>query len=212
MNKSEKFWDRTAKNFDNGESRFEPIHVKTIENSKKYLNENDTVLDYGCATGTKAFALAGHVKKIQSIDISSKMIEGAKSRAVEQNIENVDFLHATLFDERLGDESFDVVLAFNILHLLEDQKQALQRISNLLKPGGLFISNTPCLKEKMAFLNRSELTFALLLMKIGLLPDMLTSFKFSDLEELIAQARLQIVEGERTYFKISGYFAVAKKV
>ena len=45
MDKSEKFWDRIAKNFDKSESPFEPIHVKTLENSKKYLNLSDTVLD-----------------------------------------------------------------------------------------------------------------------------------------------------------------------
>ena len=70
MNKPEKFWDRVAENYDKSESRFEPIHIKVVENSKKHLKESDIVLDYGCATGTKAFRLSGHVKKIQGIDIS----------------------------------------------------------------------------------------------------------------------------------------------
>jgi 2-polyprenyl-3-methyl-5-hydroxy-6-metoxy-1,4-benzoquinol methylase len=64
---------------------------------------------------------------------------------------NVDFAQTNLFDERYTKESFDVILAFNILHFLEDHRQALQRITELLKPGGLCISLTPCLREKMAF-------------------------------------------------------------
>jgi 2-polyprenyl-3-methyl-5-hydroxy-6-metoxy-1,4-benzoquinol methylase len=158
MSQAEKFWDKISKNYDKSESQFEPIHRKVVENSKKYLNGSDIVLDYGCATGTKAFALAGNVKKIQGIDISSKMIEAAKRKAVERRIDNVDFAHATLFDERYKRESFDVILAFNILHALEDNRQAMQRITELLKPGGLFISTTPCLKEKMMFLNYMQLS------------------------------------------------------
>ena len=73
MDKIEKIWDKIAKNYDKSEKRFEPIHVRTIENTKKYLNQNDIVLDYGCGTGTKAFELANSVKKIQAIDISSKL-------------------------------------------------------------------------------------------------------------------------------------------
>ena len=46
MNKPEKFWDRVAENYDNTEERFEPIHVKVVENSKKYLKVSDIVLDY----------------------------------------------------------------------------------------------------------------------------------------------------------------------
>ena len=140
------------------------------------------------------------------------MVEAAKRKAVERKIENVDFAHATLFDERNKRESFDVILAFNILHLLDDTRQAAQRIAELLKPGGLFISITPCLKEKMAFLNKSELSFFLLLIRMGLFPNMLTSFKFSELEDLIARGNFQIVESEKLYYKLSGYFAVAKKV
>ncbi|MDY6868681.1 MAG: hypothetical protein SVT56_12425 [Chloroflexota bacterium] len=64
MDRAEKFWDRIAKNFDKSEKRFEQIHLRTLENSKKYLDADDIVLDYGCATGTKAFELSGYVKQI----------------------------------------------------------------------------------------------------------------------------------------------------
>ena len=132
MDKSENIWDKIAVNYDKSEKRFEPIHIKTIENTRKYLKVSDIVLDYGCATGTKALELAGSVKRIHGMDISSKMIEGAKRKAVENKIENVDFTHAIIFDERYKRESFDVILAFSILHSLEDHKQVLQRINELL--------------------------------------------------------------------------------
>ena len=48
MNKSKEFWDRASKNYDKTEERFESIHSKSRENTKKYLNGSNIVLDYGC--------------------------------------------------------------------------------------------------------------------------------------------------------------------
>ncbi|MFX0070031.1 MAG: class I SAM-dependent methyltransferase [Candidatus Hermodarchaeota archaeon] len=210
-NKSEKFWDKISKNYDRDLKRFEPIHIKVIKNTKKYLNASDIVLDYGCAKGTKTFELASNVKKIYGIDISFKMIEGAKKRAKERNVENADFAHTTIFDERCKRESFDVILAFSILHGLEDCQQAMQRIIELLKPGGLFISITPCLKEKMKYSTKFEFYLFLLLSKLKLVP-YIKRFRTSELEDLIANGTLQIVEIENIFHKLSSCYIVAKKI
>jgi len=45
---------------------------------------------------------------------------------------------------------YDVILAFNILHLIEDAPAAIQHIHGLLKPGGIFISKTVCQPGKGA--------------------------------------------------------------
>ncbi len=203
MNKSEKFWDNVSKTYDKDEKRFEQIHIKVVENTKKHLNASDIVLDYGCATGTKTLKLASNVNKIQGIDISSKMIKTAKRKAVENKIENVDFAQATIFDEKYKRESFDVILAFNILHALEDNQQAIQRVTELLKPEGLFISTTPCLKEEMTFLTKFKLSFYLLLIKMGLVPNILTRLKISELKDLITNGNFQIIETENLYHKMS---------
>jgi SAM-dependent methyltransferase len=45
------------------------------------------------------------------------------------------------------DGTFDVAFGFNILHLMAAREAALRGVHRLLRPGGLFISKTPCLKE-----------------------------------------------------------------
>ena len=212
MIKAENIFDMKAKKYDKTEEiRFKQYTIKTLENTKKHLHATDIVLDYGCATGTKALELAGNVKKIYSIDISSKMIEAAKRKAVEHKIENVDFTQATIFDERYKKESFDVILAFNILHLLEDNQQAMQRITELLKPGGLFISTTPCLGEDMTLEMKLKFSLFLLLIKTGLFMS-IKRFKFSELEDLIVNGNLHIVETEKYYHQLSNYYIVVKKI
>jgi 2-polyprenyl-3-methyl-5-hydroxy-6-metoxy-1,4-benzoquinol methylase len=212
MNKAEKFWDRISINYDKSEKNNMEVHLKVLENTKRFLNASDIALDYGCATGTKAFELAGNVRKIQGIDISSKMIAAAKRKAVEHKVDNVDFTQATIFDERYKRESFDVIFAFYILHAVENNRKTMQRIEELLKPGGLLISTTLCLKEKMTFSKYFQLSFYLLLIKIGLVPNILTRFENTELENLIANGNLKIVESEKIYQRLTSYFIVAKKI
>jgi 2-polyprenyl-3-methyl-5-hydroxy-6-metoxy-1,4-benzoquinol methylase len=212
MNKAEQFWDKLADSFDKSEDQFDKIHVATIENTKKYLKASDVVLDYGCATGNKSFALADYVKKLKGIDISSKMIELAKRKAAEREIKNIDFSHALIFDESLKKESFEAVLAFNILHAVKENRKALDRINELIKPGGLFISTTPCLKEKVALPNKLLLLSYLILIKLGFVPNVLSRFKIHDLVDLVKSGNFEILKTEKLYHKITGYFIVAKKI
>lgn len=204
MNKSEKAWDKLANSFDKVNKQFAKTHIKTVENTKKHLNISDIVLDYGCATGTVAIEIADKVKAVHGIDISSKMIEAARRKAAERQIENIDFAQSIIFDERLQKASFDVILAFNILHFLEDIPKVMQRLNELLKPGGLFISAVPC-HEKWSLGS----IFLPLLGKILKIPYM-KFFKISELEEFITKGNFQIVETEP--LTPTEYFIVAKKI
>ncbi len=205
MDKSEKFWDKMANNYDYEEKKDEQIYLKIIDKTKKYLKTSDIVLDYGCGTGLISNEIADNVKVIHAIDISSKMIENAKGKADGRKIENIYFAHTTIFDERYKRGSFDVILVFYILHLLEDTPKVMQRINELLRPGGLIISTTPCMGEK-TFLS----ILLSLVSKIGLIPN-IRSFKISELEDSIANGNFEIVETECLYQRSPEYFIVAKK-
>jgi ubiquinone/menaquinone biosynthesis C-methylase UbiE len=206
MNRVERFWDKQANEYDKNESKFEQTYHKTVANTKQYLNNNDIVLDYACGTGITTNEITGYVKEIHAIDISAKMIEVAKRKAGERNIENINYEQATIFDERFKEESFNVILAFNILHLLEDTQEVLQRIYDLLKPGGLFISATACLGEKKSLLS----ILISLLSKIGIVP-YTRHYTFSELEDLVTNGDFKIVEAEIVSHSPPNYFIVAKK-
>ena len=205
--KTEKFWDKLANKFDKRAKYFEQTYIKIMNNTKKYLNISDIVLDYGCATGTVAIEIADNVKEVYGIDISSKMIDAAKRKASERKIKNVGFAQSTIFDEKLKRESFDVIIAFNVLHLLEDTQKAIQRINELLKTGGLIISSTPCMEEKKTFLG----ILIILLIRIGIIPHM-KFFKISVLEGLIVNRNFQIVETEIIHGPQLNHFIIAKKL
>jgi hypothetical protein len=48
------------------------------------------------------------------------MVEISKSKASKCKIQNIEFGHSTIFDERFKHGSFDAIIALNIFHLLEE--------------------------------------------------------------------------------------------
>jgi 2-polyprenyl-3-methyl-5-hydroxy-6-metoxy-1,4-benzoquinol methylase len=212
MSKSEKFWDQAANNYDNTEEKFEFIHRRSRENTKRYLKDTDIVLDYGCGTGMTACEISSLVKSVRAIDISSKMIEISKGKAATGGIVNVDFEQADIFDEEFEHGSFDVVLAFNMLHTVPDPESVVQRAVELLKSGGLFISVTPCLGGKKSTLVSLQILLVRALLRVGIIPVPIRQLKGADLDDLMDDERLQVIETEKIFKGASSYFMVAKKV
>ena len=208
--KSEVVWDMMAKNMDTYAQNegLKKTEVKQDKLLKRYLQNGDTVLDYGCGTGTIALKFANTVKTIYGIDTAGKMIDVAQRKAVEGNVENVNFAQLTIFDEGLQNESFDVVLAWGILHLVDNRQEVIKRIHQLLKPGGHLISATECLGERKSAIT-SVLSF---LMKIGIFPIGLKFFTVSELENVITGADLQIVQTEILADNPVSCFIAAQKV
>ena len=131
------------------------------------------------------------LKRIAATDLSTRMIEIARERAATRGVTNVDFAPGTLFDEALETGSFDVVMAFNLLHLLEDLPSAVARIAGLLKPGGRFISKTVCLAEQSRLWSVAVAAMRL----IGFAP-YVHCMTIAELEEVIRSSGFEIVDTE----------------
>lgn len=211
MNKSEKLWDRMSKVYDKATKKFDRINFKVIESTQKYLNYNDIVLECGCGTGTISIEVAKKVKDIFAIDISSKMIIIAKRKSEENKIDNIHFLQSTVFDEKHKICSFDVILAFNVLHYFKNIQKHIERVHELLRPQGVFISVTPCSIEKKTILSFIFSIFICFIVKIGILP-YIKFFKYSELDKLLTQGSFQIVETEKLHGPEEHYLIIARKI
>jgi ubiquinone/menaquinone biosynthesis C-methylase UbiE len=212
MDKTQIFWDKQAKKFDDSEKQFEPASRELIERTKEYLNADDNVLDFGCATGTKTLELADAIRNIHGLDISAEMISLATKKKNKINVKNVSFSQGTIFKDDLEKASFEKIIAFAIIHLLDDSEEVIRRIHELLKPGGLFISATSCFKEKMDFKTRLEFTSYRFMKRLGIFPLHLNMFKTSDIEQLINRKNFNIVKAEKLFFNgMTICFIVAEK-
>lgn len=207
----QKFWDKQAKRYDQAEKQFANVYCDIIAKTCKYLNLKDNVLDFGCATGSKTIELAQKVQQIHGLDISAEMINEAIKKKNELKISNILFTQGTIFDSVLEKNSFDIIIAYGIIHLLEDNKKVIQRIHELLKQGGLFISTTACIKDKMDIKTRMKVTVYIFMRRLGISPLYLNMFKSSDVKKIIEDQNFQIIETEKIIDGIPAIFIVARK-
>lgn len=204
MYKDEKFWNRIASKFDRIEQN-DPAYKIFIEKTRGYLKADDTILDFGCGTGLICNEISENVEFIHAIDISTKMIEISKNKAVLRNIKNIDFERTTIFNEKFKPGSLDAIIALNVFHLLEDPQTHFQRINQILKPGGLIISSTPCMSETQ-FLNTTLKLFSI----IGMTPK-LNSFTSSELEQMLLSESFKTIEFGRIKPKSPIYLCILEK-
>jgi ubiquinone/menaquinone biosynthesis C-methylase UbiE len=151
MVKAVDFWDARAEGYAKSSVGNEEVYREKLESTQRYFDADSLVFEFGCGTGSTALHHAPFVQKIVATDISSNMIEIARRKALEANITNVEFQCSTLEDFKAADASFDVVMAHNILHLLEDPEQAIKLSYRLLKPGGVFVTSTVCLGDSFSY-------------------------------------------------------------
>ena len=203
----EKFWNLISKRYAASPIADIPAYEKKLEKIKTYLSADDDVLDIGCGTGTQCGDLAGNVKQVTGIDISSKLLAIAEQRKAERKIENVEFIQTTVFDERFEAGSFDVVMAFYVLHFFEDIDEAFRRIYGLLKPNGLFILETACLGEKGKLTGK----FLRSAGKLGLLP-LINPLTTRQIEQALEQAGFGIVDKTKFSESNDEYTLIARKL
>ena len=202
--------NETLKFFDKVSSKSNPQPNKTaskiIESSKEFLGKENYVLDFGCGSGSITNKLSKVAKFIDAIDISSGMLDFAKKQAEKDSIDNINYIQASIFDKRFENEKYDAILAFNVLHYIEDMPRLIERISALLKPNGVFISSTACLKERRSLIGY----LVLFLTKIGMMPK-IYFYKKNELETLVTNGIFERAKTEKLS-KLPEYFIVTRKI
>ena len=202
----EKFWDLISKRYAASPiADINAYHLK-IDKLKSYLSSNDDILDIGCGTGTQCDDLANSVKHVTGIDISSKLLAIAETRKVERDIENVEFIQATVFDDRFKPGGFSVVTAFYVLHFYEDIDAVFRRIYDILKPNGLFVLETICLGNKNIIIG----ILVRLAGKLGLLP-LINLLTTQQIEQALKLAGFSVVEKTKFSKPNDEYTLIAKK-
>ena len=204
-----RFWDRIAPKY-----AAEPIadmaaYEATLQRVQALLPPGGHVLEVGCGTGSTALRLAPFTGRMLATDVSPGMIAIARERLAAQPVPQLGFALADADAPGQGQGAYDVVLAFSLLHLVEDLDHALQLLVQALRPGGLLISKTPCLSEMNPLITRLALP---LMQAIGKAPQVLR-FDAQQLRLALVRQGLEIVSVERhgTRGKDIRVFIVARK-
>ncbi|SEK84656.1 class I SAM-dependent methyltransferase [Rhodococcus maanshanensis] len=112
------------------------------------LTGAERLLDVGCGDGFITLALAGRLPRgsVVGVDASAKMVDKARSRPVPDGA-TATFLVADARELPFEDE-FDVVVSFNALHWVREQRRALAGIARAAHPSARVIIQMVCASER----------------------------------------------------------------
>jgi 2-polyprenyl-3-methyl-5-hydroxy-6-metoxy-1,4-benzoquinol methylase len=200
------FWDKGAERYDAAVRKHDADYDRTIASTTRLLSASDVVLDLGCASGEYSLEIAPFVRHVHGIDTSTRMIALAAKKAADRAIGNVTFDATAVFDRSLDAHGYTAVLAFSVLHLVDELRPVLCRVSALLPTGGLLVSQTPCFRE-------SSLPFKLLLglaQKAKMAPPM-HRLAAPELDAAVTSAGFEIAESTAWDRKKAVHWIVARK-
>lgn len=203
------FWDKIAVKYAAQAVSNPDAYEQTLERVVSYLKPTDRLLELGCGTGSTALKLASHAGSILATDFSEGMIAQAEAKS---GADNVQFLQADTFSPALKDGSFDVVMGFNLFHLVENVDATMTRVHDLLVPGGLFISKSPCLGERSLGLKFGLLKRLIPVMQLVGKAPFVRFETIAELDTRITRAGFEIVETGNYPVRPPNHFVVARRL
>lgn len=198
-----RFWDRVARRYARRPIADMTAYETRLARTRAHMRPDMEVLELGCGTGGTALLHAPHVRHLRAVDFAPGMIEIARGKAGD--VANVSFEVDAIETIEAPAGAYDMILALNVLHLVEDRAAALSRIHALLKPGGVFVSSTGCLAD-MAFWIRAILPAG---RALGLFPKV-SVFSGKAFEAELVAAGFEIAETWRPA-PDAALFAIARK-
>lgn len=110
---------------------------------KKYIDHNLSVLDIGCGAGTITLYIASHYQaEVLGIDISDKAVKACIESSNKLNLTNVKFKRLD-FPMGIPSGKYDVVLCFEVIEHINNDRLAIHKIYDLLNKNGVVILSTP---------------------------------------------------------------------
>ncbi len=107
------------------------------------VEEGMNVLDVGCGTGNFSIKLAKMGCKVTGIDISDNMLDIARKKSAEENLD-IKFLHMDLNDLMFEENKFDAIFSMAAFEFINDDHapKALEGMLRVVKKDGQVLIGT----------------------------------------------------------------------
>ena len=132
------FWDRTAKIYDHFMKKDHKAY-KQMYSLIYPVVRHKQVLELATGTGLIAKHIVRSADHIEATDASQEMIEQAKQGVKSTKLY---FSVQDMFQLPYADQSFDVVIVVNALHIVPEPEKALSEIRRVLKDDGVLVAPT----------------------------------------------------------------------
>ena len=137
MKERKTFWDKNAGRYDRFMRKDRAAYDEMYELIRPVVRHK-TVLELATGTGLIAKHIVNAAAHIEATDASAEMITEAKrTRSAKLHFSVQD-----MFRLPYANQSFDVVIVSNALHIVPQPEKALQEIKRVLKDDGTLIAPT----------------------------------------------------------------------
>ena len=138
MKEHRNFWDRNAGRYDRFMRKDQAAYEEMYARIRPVVKAK-TVLELATGTGLIAKHIVNAAAHIEATDASPEMITEAKR---DNRYAKLHFSVQDMFRLPYADQSFDVVIVSNALHIVPQPEKALQEIKRVLKDDGVLIAPT----------------------------------------------------------------------
>lgn len=134
-------WDKLSPFYDMFETIYNGKCFKGIAKEiANHVDEHDIVLECACGTGLLTVPMAKKCKKLIATDYSVGMLKQTEKKV--KNYSNTQVEQASILELPYSKHQFDVVVAANVIHLLDNPAAALNEMKRVCKIGGKIIIPT----------------------------------------------------------------------
>ena len=135
------FWNKISPVYDIFENVYNrKVYKGTGIKVAEFIDESDNVLECACGTGAITEEIAKKAQKVLATDFAEGMLKRASRKCRKYG--NVSFRQEDITDIKSADNSFNKVVAGNVIHLLPEPGKALNELLRVVKPGGKVIIPT----------------------------------------------------------------------
>ena len=138
MKERKTFWDRNAGRYDRFMRKDRAAYDEMYELIRPIVRHK-TVLELATGTGLIAKHIVNAAAHIEATDASPEMITEAKR---DTRSAKLHFSVQDMFRLPYANQSFNVVIVSNALHIVPQPEKALQEINRVLKDDGVLIAPT----------------------------------------------------------------------
>lgn len=144
------FWSTFARFYDVAESLNGKVYREMVSVTTQLVPHGAAVLECAAGTGELTLAAARKAERVVCTDYSGEMLKVARKKAKKRRFVNIEFERANIFHLDYADETFDIVIAGNVLHLLDNPENAVRELCRVTKSGGRILLPTFMTRDKSA--------------------------------------------------------------
>ena len=127
------FWDFCAPFYDLASKANGQAYGEMLRRVRDIVPQDATVLEAGAGTGSISLAITDRASHVLCTDVSEKMLRIARRKAIKKGVENISIENRNIFALDEPDNSFDVVIAGQVLHLIDEPEKAAAELRRVAK-------------------------------------------------------------------------------